>query len=429
MTPRRTTTDWPAEVEIEIDALAQGGAGVGRWQDRPVFVAGALPGERVRARLVERRDTWARGELAALLSAPAPARAAPPCPIYAECGGCDWQHLRLDGQRAAKQAILGEQLTHMGRLGQVPLLPTAGAAPWAYRSTARLHIAGELIGFYAAGGRRIVPLAECPLLDPRLNEALAALRLLLPAPGLREATLRLSTTTGRIHALLDGQGQPAWNQLARDWRAAVPALSGVSAAARSGWRMLAGAPYLEELMGDVLLRVSPTSFFQANVERARAVLAELERWLALAPDATLLDAFCGVGTFVLPLGRRVSRAWGIEENPAAIADAAASASAHAIANVTLIAGKVEDQIGELAGRVDMAVLDPPRRGCEESTLAALLRLRPRQIAYLSCHPGTLARDIRALSAGGYGLRSAQPFDFFPQTAHIESLVLLEREPA
>ncbi|HEY1012877.1 MAG TPA: 23S rRNA (uracil(1939)-C(5))-methyltransferase RlmD, partial [Herpetosiphonaceae bacterium] len=345
------------------------------------------------------------------------------------CGGCDWQHLRLADQRAAKQAILGEQLTHMGRQERVPLLPTAGAEAWGYRSTARLHIAGELMGFYAAGGRKIVPLEQCPLLDPALNEAIAALRGLLPIPGLREATIRASTTTGRLHALLDGQGGPAWGQLARDWRAAVPALSGVSAVARNGWRMLAGAPYLEERMGDVLLRVSPTSFFQANVERARAVLAELERLLALTPEAALLDAFCGVGTFVLPLGRRVSRAWGIEENPAAIADAQASASAHSIANVTLIAGKVEDQIGELAGRIDIAVLDPPRRGCEESTLAALLRMAPRQIAYVSCHPGTLARDIRALSAGGYGVRSAQPFDFFPQTAHIESLVLMEREPA
>ncbi|MBA3468543.1 MAG: class I SAM-dependent RNA methyltransferase [Herpetosiphonaceae bacterium] len=417
---------WPSSVEVTIDSLGQGGAGVGRWQDRPVFVAGALPGEHVRTRLVERRDGWARGDLVELLSAPAPERITPPCPVFGTCGGCDWQYHTDQSQRESKAAILAEQLRHVGRLSDVVVLPTAAAAPWEYRTTARFHIAQTAIGFYAHGGREVVELEACPLLDPRINTALGRLRPLLPLEGLRDVTLRVSSTTGQVHALLDGRGEATWRPWARRWQAADPSISGISSATRNGWIMLAGLPYLEEDMGGVSLRIAPTSFFQANVERARAVLGELQARLTLTPATRLLDAFCGVGTFLLPLARQVGQAWGIEEHPAAIGDAEASAKAQGIANVTLLTGKVENLIGDIAAPLDVVLLDPPRRGIEPLALKALLRQPPAQIAYISCHPGTLARDVRALVAGGYGLQLAQPFDFFPQSSHIESLVILQR---
>jgi len=391
-----------------------------------VFVAGALPGEHVRAKLVERRDGWARGALVEQLGPPAGARITPPCPVFGTCGGCDWQYHSDASQRTSKAAILEEQLRHVGRLADVAVLPTAAAAAWAYRTTARFHVAGTAIGFYAHGGREVVDLEACPLLDARINTTLGRLRQLLPLEGLRDVTLRVSSTTGQVHALLDGWGDAEWRPWARSWQIADPTISGISSATRNGWMMLAGSPYLEEAMGGVQLRVSPTSFFQANVERARAVLAELQSRLTLTPATRLLDAFCGVGTFLLPLAQQVGQAWGIEEHPAAIGDAEASAKAQAIANVTLLTGKVENLIGDIAAPLDVVLLDPPRRGIEPAALKALLRRPPAQIAYISCHPGTLARDVRALVAGGYSLQMAQPFDFFPQSSHIESLVILQR---
>ncbi len=418
---------WPPELDVLIDSLAQGGAGVGRWQGRPVFVSGALPGEQVRVRLQERRASWARGVMTALLGPASPQRSAPPCPVYAQCGGCDWQHLALEHQRAGKAHILRDQLAHLGQLADVAVADTAAGAAWHYRSTARLHIRGTQIGFYAAGSRTIVGFDACPLLDTRLNAALAALRTQLPLDGLKAATLRLSTSSGAIHVHLAGHGSAQWTRWGKQLLHAHSAFAGVSSAVGGGWRMLAGDPYLEEELGGVRLRISPTSFFQANVEQARAVLAQLQQRLRLEPSTTLLDAFCGVGTFVLPLAGQVRHAWGIEEHAAAMKDATASAQLAAIDNVQLLTGKVETVLPQLGATPDVVILDPPRRGCEPATLQALLHHQPQQIAYVSCHPGTLARDVGQLVGAGYQVVHAQPFDFFPQTTHIESVVLLERQ--
>ncbi|HYF66139.1 MAG TPA: 23S rRNA (uracil(1939)-C(5))-methyltransferase RlmD [Herpetosiphonaceae bacterium] len=423
MTAKPSTT-WPASVDVAIESLAQGGAGVGRVDGRPVFVEGALPTELVRATLNERRDGWARGSVIDLLGPAAPERIMPPCPVFGTCGGCDWQYHHIESQRAGKAAILAEQIRHVGRQEGVAVAPTAGGEPWAYRSVATFHVAEGKIGFYAAGGREVVDLEACPLLEPRLNAALDGLRELLPLAGLRDVTLRLSTATGAIHAHLEGWPDATWRTWARNWQAEDPAISGISSATRNGWLMLVGSPYIEERVGDLRLRISPTSFFQANVERARAVLADLESRLDLTPQSRLLDAYCGVGTFVLPLAGRVAQAWGIEEHPHAIADARWSARQHGIANANLLPGKVEEVLPTIKGQLDAVILDPPRRGVEPAAIKALLRQRPAQIAYVSCHPGTLARDVRLLVDGGYAIRSAQPFDFFPQSSHIESLVIL-----
>ena len=417
--------NWPEEIELTIDGLAQGGAGVGRWDGRPVFVQGALPGETVRVQLHERREAWARGSMRELLFAPAAERTSPPCPVYGVCGGCDWQHLALSGQRAAKQTILHEQLTHVGRYAAATVEPTAARAAWHYRSSARFHVADRQIGFYAAGSRRIVAFDACPLLSDQLNVALTTMRAHLPLAGLKQVTVRLSTTTNKLHILLSGQGSQAWSSWARKLHTALPTISGISAEQGASWRMLAGAPYLYEELGGIQLRISPTSFFQANVERAAALLQSLEQQLDWSSVSTMLDGFCGVGTFVLPLAARVKQAWGIEEHPAAIKDARASAEAAAITNISWYTGRMEDVLPTLSIRPDLVLLDPPRRGCAPATLQALLEQRPQQIAYVSCHPGTLSRDIRVLSEAGYQLKQAQPYDFFPQTSHIESLTLLQ----
>ena len=423
----REPINWPTTLETTIDSLAQGGAGVGRWDERPVFVAGALPGERVQAQLSERRDGWARGAMIELLGEPAPQRITPPCPVFGICGGCDWQYHHIEAQRDGKTAIVAEQLRHVGRQTDLAVLPTAGAAQWAYRSVANFHIAGNNIGFYGAGGRDVVDIEACPLLNKKLNTALGRLRPLLPLPGLRDVTLRVSTTTGAIHAYLEGWPDAGWKTWAKTWQATDKSITGISSATGTGWMMLAGVPYIEEKMGDISLRISPTSFFQANVERARAVLTELESRLTLTPNSRLLDAYCGVGTFILPLAGRVKHVWGIEEQAHAIADARSSAKKHNISNTTFIPGKVEDVLPTLKQPMDVVLLDPPRRGVEAKAMTALLKNRPAQIAYISCHPGTLARDVRLLAEGGYTVRSAQPFDFFPQSSHIESLVILDRE--
>ncbi|MBM7845834.1 23S rRNA (uracil(1939)-C(5))-methyltransferase RlmD [Herpetosiphon giganteus] len=418
--------EWPRELQTTIDGLAQGGDGVGRYAGRPVFVAAALPGEQVRVRLTERRNGWARGVLLEAPSNPAAERVTPPCPVYQRCGGCDWQHQTIESQRQAKQTILAEQLRFVAQTDQAEVAATAAAEPWHYRSVARVHIDGRQVGFYAAGGRQIVEFDQCLIIDPRLNAAIERLKPLLPLVGLREVSLRLSTTDGTIHGHLLGQGQSGWRSWARRWLAADKTIAGVSAETREGWMALAGAEYLYEQLGNVRLRITPTSFFQANVERARAVLQQIEQFLPLNNTTRLLDGFCGVGTFLLPLAHKIGHGWGIEEHPAAIRDAQASAKANQLNNLTLKTGKVEAILPQLKQQFDLAIVDPPRRGVEPVALNALIAAEPTMIAYVSCHPGTLARDIKILQAGGYSIQHAQPYDFFPQTSHVESLVLLSK---
>lgn len=413
------------DLELTIESLAQGGAGVGRWQDRTVFVAGALPREHVRVNILEWRDTWARGVMTDLLSEPAPERITPPCPVFDRCGGCDWQYHTIASQRTAKGVILAEQLRHVGRIDAVPLQPTDGDHAWQYRQTARFHVNGRKLGFYAANSRSIVNFEQCPVVDEAINRVLPVIRELLPLHGLDDIMLRHSTTTNTVHVHLDGVGSAAW----RPWAQRLikhDGIGGVTSGTRNGWLTLAGEQYQHETIGDVRLRISPTSFFQANVERARAVHELLLDLLDLQPHTRLLDAFCGVGTFVLPLAKFVGQAHGIEEHPAAIKDAHASAKTHGISNVTFTTGKVEQILPKLDQQFDVVLLDPPRRGLERAATDAILRSQPATIAYVSCHPGTLARDVRLFHEGGYTVTYAQAHDFFPQSSHVESVVVVKK---
>lgn len=418
-------TEWPNEIELELATMAQGGDAVGRWEGRPVFASGGLPGEHVRIRLRDRQRAFARGDVIELLRA-APERVASFCPLESTCGAADWRSVEPSAQRRFKAAILREQLLHMGGLDVEVLEPAPVAALDAtlgYRITAELHVADGVIGYFRPGTRRVAEVSACCLHHPLINAAVAALGPLLGADAtVRGVTLRCSPATGEVVALLDGRG--ALRELAARWRRAFPALVGVLQA--STQKLLDGRGWIEQRVGERRFHVSANSFFQINYRETEHMVERVRALLAAGPAAHVLDLYCGVGLFALSLAPEVDTVVGIEEWIPAVEDAIRSIRLNEGANARFQAGSAEDLLEQLGEPIDRVVLDPPRRGCAPQVLSALAALEPERIVYVSCHPGTLARDCKQLAASGYRIGSAEIIDMFPHTHHVESIVMLER---
>lgn len=426
---------WPDEIELQITGIAQGGDGVGRWEGRAVFAAGALPGERVRVRLHDRQRAFARGTVAAVLVA-APERIASSCPLEDRCGAADWRWITYDAQLRFKAAILVDQLRHIGGLeiavaaahGMAMDAPSGGSTcaagrGWGYRATVELHGGEGKLGYFAPGSRRVIDIAQCCLHHPLIDEALATLRPLLQAEGMpRTVTLRCAPGDETVLAIVEGDG--GCDTLARRWMEACPRLVGIVQRTRAGLRLVRGRDHLIQQIGDTRWRVSAGSFFQVNHRQTAMLIDRVVDLLRVTPGERLLDLFCGVGTFALPLARLGAQVTGVEAYTPAVEDARESARLNGVERVTWHVGPVERILAKLSAHFDGAVLDPPRRGCEPAALEQLARLRPARIVYVACHPGTLARDCKLLSAAGYVIERAEVVDLFPHTHHVESIVLL-----
>lgn len=419
------TLELPAHLELALDGIAQGGDGVGRHDGMVIFARGGLPGERVRLRLTERKPSYARGEVLEVLT-PSPDRVAP---ALAAADHAPWQHIAYPAQLRLKETILREQLAKLAGVHDAPIAPIiAAASPWAYRNAARLHARGAALGYYAAGTRAIVPLAADPLLLPVLNEALAALGPLLAPDLLEGVTLRASAAFGYGLAVLhaDPAADPdELELLAEAWRAHVPSLAGVLVD-QGALLPVSGAGELHDALAGVVFSLSPESFFQVNVPQAAHLVELALAALRPGPGATFLDLYSGVGAFALPMAAAGATVTAVEEYGPAVADGERSAALNAIAGVSFVRSAVERALPAIEGAFDGVVLDPPRRGCHPAVLEELARLAPPRIVYISCHPGILGRDLPPLLRAGYRLELLQPVDLFPQTPHIETVVVLAR---
>lgn len=411
------------QIELTVDGIAQGGDGVGRHDGLVVFARGGLPGERVRLRLTERKAAYARGEVLEVLT-PSPDRIAP---AVAAGDHAPWQHIAYPAQLRLKETILREQLAKLAGVHDAPIAPIVAAArPWAYRNTARLHAAGSAVGYYAAGSRELVPITADPLLMPALNEALGALGPLLAPRLIEGVTLRASAAFGYGLAVLHAAPGADYDELellAEAWRAHVPALAGVLID-QGGLSPATGTDTLHDRLGGVDFSLGPESFFQVNVPQAERMLELALAALAPAAGVRLLDLYSGVGAFALPLAAAGAMVTAVEEHAAAVRDGKRSAEANGIAGVQFLRGTVERMLPSLDGPFDGALLDPPRRGCHPAVLEELARLAPPRLVYISCHPGILGRDLPPLLRAGYRLELLQPVDLFPQTPHIETVVVM-----
>ncbi len=407
--------------ELELTDMAHGGTALGRHEGRVIFVPYTLPGEVVRVKLREEHTRWARADLLDVVQ-PSPRRVEPPCPYFGpgKCGGCQWQHIDYDAQVTFKRQVVVDQLSRLGRL-EVPVEDGVGAAePWSYRNHIQFHVTEEgYLGFLTADTHHIIPVEDCLIIDPLLDELWAAFD--MRWPELYRLSLRCGSATGDRMAIFELDSYEDF-----DIEVDFP-VSCVLLLPDGEVVVLMGDTSLVEYVAGREHRISAGSFFQVNTAGAEALVALVHDLLLPSGDDTLLDLFCGVGLFGLALAGQVGRVVGVESAPSAAADFRANAAG--LKHVTLMEGKAQEVLARVEGSVDLVVLDPPRAGAGERVVAEIARLGPRRIVYVSCDPATLARDARHLVDAGYGLDVVQPVDLFPQTFHVESVNLFVRRRA
>jgi 23S rRNA (uracil1939-C5)-methyltransferase len=392
--------------------------------DECTFVGG-LPDELVEVDLVwtlpppgrkpGRRPPAAQVSVARIIDA-APERAAPPCPVFGACGGCQLQHMAYGKQLAWKAARVAAELHGAGVLGGRQLPPLGCDDPWYYRNHMRFSVDREgRAGLTSRGSKRVIPLASCPIAHPLINSALAAaMGYPLPRP---QWLVRVGARTGELLI------QPAPEGALRE-RLAVAGLQ-VHADAMTEALVPESARNSLEPPRQVALRIRPSSFFQTNTAQAERMAAAVIGGLPHGSDVHLVDAYCGVGTFAALLAPIVGHVYAVEESASAIRDA--RWNLRDLPHVEIIQAKVEAWLPAFAGRLDGLVIDPPRAGCARPVLDALAARRVARLVYVSCEPSTLARDLAVLTgeAGAYRIRTTQPLDMFPQTHHIETIVIME----
>ncbi|MFO1390371.1 23S rRNA (uracil(1939)-C(5))-methyltransferase RlmD [Cellvibrio sp.] len=425
--------------EFTIDRMSHDGRGITQWNGKTLFVGGTLAGERISARLVRDHARYAEGRLDKLLES-SPDRVQPVCAHYAECGGCQLQHLDASRQISFKQTSVLQQLEVWGGVKPKQVLPPIESEPQGYRRCARLGISylnGEVIlGFRKNNSRQLVQVEECSVLSPELNRLLAPLKGWLASLVAAEAVTHLE--------LIQTQDQTAvvLRHVKPLEEADLTKLASLSQAHNFNvWLKGGESPQLKDLSGqDVDPRLSydlsglqlsfhPLDFIQVNPQVNTQMVAQALQLLSLKGNERVLDLFCGIGNFTLPLASKCAQVIGIEAVESMVQRGRENASKSGITNVQFMAADLskmsEHRLNQTCGKVDAVLLDPPRDGAKE-IVEKLPQLSPKRIVYVSCNPATLARDAKILTSAGYQLDSVGVLDMFPHTSHVESMALFVR---
>ncbi|WP_295393183.1 23S rRNA (uracil(1939)-C(5))-methyltransferase RlmD [uncultured Thiodictyon sp.] len=440
---KRKPKPLPPEIEVEIEGLTHEGRGLTHFDGKATFVDYALPGERVRMRYTRLQRSFDEGVAVAVLRA-SPDRVAPRCPHFGICGGCNLQHLDPAAQIRVKQETLADVFTRIGHVSPAAWLPPLVAGHWGYRRKARLgvrHVVKKgrtLVGFRERGTPYLADLRRCEVLHPLVGERLVVLAEAIDTLSIRDQVPQIEVAMG------DGPCVLVFRVMAPPSAADLEVLQGLADEhgfhcylQEGGVETIRALPGHEvELHYDLPkygLRMvfAPTEFTQVNLELNRLMLDQALDLLDPQPDERVLDLFCGLGNFSLPLARRAGEVVGVEAEAGLIARATANAQRNGIANARFETANLYADLTDqpwMRGQYHKVLLDPPRTGALE-VLDWLPRLGVQQICYVSCHPSTLARDAdRLVNALGYRLVSAGVMDMFPHTAHVESMALFERVP-
>jgi 23S rRNA (uracil1939-C5)-methyltransferase len=426
--------------EADIVDLAHDGRGVARDGGKAVFVDGALPGERVRFRVFKRRRQFDEAGLIDVLIA-SPDRVVPACAHFGICGGCSLQHLSAPAQLAAKERQLLDNLQRIGRVSPERVLAPLRGPEWAYRRRARLgvkyvHKKGRVLaGFREREKPYIADIQRCEVLQEPLAALPRDLAALVETLSIREKIPQVEVaagdaTTALVFRVLEAPGPQDTEKIA-----AFGVKQGVQIFLQTGGLetvrpLVSGYPALSYAVdaGQVVIEFGPVDFVQVNREVNASMVAVAMEILLPNRDDIVLDLFCGLGNFTLPLARRAARVIGVEGDSALVAKAAANAARNGIGNAAFLRENLFEptQFGPWANeRYDLMLLDPPRAGAA-ALLTRVAHWRPRRVVYISCHPGSLARDAEILVHGqGFKLTCAGVMDMFPHTTHVESIAVFE----
>lgn len=441
------------EVVVTIDDMGKEGEGIGRFGGYTLFVKGALPGEEVRVVVTKVKKSYGFARLLEIRN-PSPERTDPACPVAGPCGGCTLQHMSYEAQLRVKEKKVRDCLARIGGvdLSEVEWLPILGMEnPWHYRNKAQFPVRADregrpVAGFFAGRSHRLVPVAECRIQHPVINEVMACVMTFLREynvkpydeekhTGLvRHVYVRRGYYTGQVMVclVLNGSSLPYSGEFVARLRQIEGMASIYLNVNREktnvilGPRMclLWGESYIEDSIGDIRYRISPRSFYQVNPVQTEKLYETALSFAGLKGREKVWDLYCGIGTISLFLARQAGQVFGVEIVPEAVENARENAELNGIENVSFVCGAAEDVAPE--DGVDVIVVDPPRKGCDRALLDTMVRMAPERIVYVSCDPATLARDVKVLSEKGYEVRKVRACDMFPGGGHVETVVLMSR---
>ena len=445
---------------LRIERLSSDGSGVAHSADgEAVFVPGTAPGDEARVRIVKDCGRYAFGILDELLT-PSPDRISVDCPVAGPCGGCSLRHLDYAAELRAKQESVLDAFRRIGGL-KVPVLDILPSPEVdRYRNKVQFPVGVDkngvpCIGFYAGRTHRIVPCPDCKLQPGVLNEIGNALCAFFAQQGIRpydeqsgkglvrHIFLRRGAHSGQIMVCLvcTRAKLPHAEQLCTALRGQFPAISTIllnvnakntNVILGSENHTLYGPGYIEDTLCGVPVRLGPLSFYQVNTLAAERLYGVAAQYAQLTPDDALLDLYCGMGTIGLSMADQCRELIGVEIVPEAIESAKANAArmGEAVAAKSRFfcadAGQAATQLAAEGLHPDIVMLDPPRKGCDEATLSAVVRMAPRRVVYVSCNPATAARDAAWLEQNGYHAEKVQPVDLFPRTKHCECVLLMSK---
>ena len=421
------------QVSLAIDRLSYGPYGIGRISGKTVMIPDTAPGDTVEARIVQSKNRYDIGELLRLIT-PSRQRQVPSCPYVGACGGCSWQHLDYDAQLKAKQHSVLDALQRIGKFTDFELKPIIPSAlDYAYRRRIRLQVgADRVLGFYGAASHHIVEIDSCRIADERLNIALDVLRSWARRLATKLEYVEIVSGDSAEQIVAVGRAadffSPQDETLCANLVEASKSVHGLIVEGKDWRKAWGNSKITVEISSAVSLSLEADVFTQVNPHGNRRMVAELLATGGFRSDDCVLELYCGAGNFTLAIAQQCKEIVAVEGQRSAIAAGKLNAQKHGIDKIRWICSAVPRAVRELKmrrARFSKIVLDPPRAGAKG--LATDLRaLGASHIFYISCNPTTLARDLAGLAKCGYRLQTAQPFDFFPQTFHVETLAIMER---
>ena len=440
---------------ISLDDLSSDGSGIGRIDGYTVFVKDALPGDLAEIKIIKAKKTYGYGRLTKVLT-PSPDRTQPHCPAARSCGGCQIQALSYPAQLTYKEHKVRELLTRIGKVTDYTMLPIIGMEnPWYYRNKAQYPVSTDrqgkpVAGFYAGRTHSVIPVENCCIQSKHTEKVLpAVLKWMeenhIPAYDektgrglIRHILTRAGFHTGQVMVCLviNGKKLPAADSLIRALTQ-IPGMTSISFSPNTGrnnvilgdnCQTIWGSPYITDSIGEISFRISPLSFYQVNPVQTEKLYAAALAFADPGPEDVIWDLYCGIGTISLFMAKKASRVCGVEIIPQAIDNARENASLNGIQNAEFFVGKAEEILPsaykEKHIHADIIVVDPPRKGCDQSLLDCIISMQPRKVVYVSCDPATLARDLHILEDGGFKVDKVQCVDMFPHSVHVETVCLL-----
>ena len=436
---------------VTITGYSEEGLGVARIDGRVIFVHGGVRGETCSIRILKVLKSVAFARVEEIMES-SPGRQVPDCPHYPACGGCDFRHLTYEEELEAKRQRVEDALRRIGGADVTVTEILASPQTEGYRNKSQFPVSPEgLAGFYRARTHQVIPATDCLLQSPQAGAIARAVEDYLRENGvaaydeerheglLRHIFVRTNANGQALVCLIvNGDRLPREEDLIRRVRGACPDTVGVVLSANTRrtnvvlgdrYRTLWGQDYLEDTLCGITFRLAIPAFYQVNRRQAERLYEKALELAELTGEETVLDLYCGAGTITLVMARKAKRAIGAEIVPEAVENARENALRNGITNAEFFCGDAAAVAEKLAAeklRPDVVVVDPPRKGLEESVIGSIADMAPQRVVYVSCDPGTLARDVKRFRERGYTLQKAVAADLFPRTKHVETVVLLSK---